>query len=213
MRPPLSRNLGITPTFNVRRIMFDLVLLCVALPLLVTGSSAGQPPSSSEPLSLTDLAGGRIDPFTATATNGVVFLFVRPDCPISNRYAPEIRRLHEMCSNAGISFWLVYADADISAEDIRRHAAEYELRCPVLRDTNQALARMARVRVTPEAAVFQGPRLMYHGRIDDRYAALGVDRGTPTRHDLQDVIQAIIRWEPVTVVSAPAVGCSIFSPK
>src|SRR5262245_62043492 len=44
--------------------------------------------------SFLDLEGHRIHPFQADDAKAIVFLFVNADCPISNRYAPEVRRLH-----------------------------------------------------------------------------------------------------------------------
>jgi hypothetical protein len=37
-----------------------------------------------------DLTGKSVDPFKLSAGRVLVFLFVRTDCPISNRYAPAI---------------------------------------------------------------------------------------------------------------------------
>jgi hypothetical protein len=39
-----------------------------------------------------------------------VLVFVRTDCPISNRYAPELRRLQDRFAPRGMAFWLVYPD-------------------------------------------------------------------------------------------------------
>jgi hypothetical protein len=64
--------------------------------------------------------------------------------------------------------------------------------------------------VTPEAAVFDAAgRLAYHGRIDDRYVDFGVDRPSPTTHDLADAVTAVIAGAPVPRATSPAVGCAI----
>jgi len=67
--------------------------------------------------------------------------------------------------------------------------------------------------VTPEAAVFVpgGPRarLVYRGRIDDRYVAFGRVRAAPTTHDLEDAVAATLAGRPVPHDVTPAVGCFI----
>jgi len=64
--------------------------------------------------------------------------------------------------------------------------------------------------ITPEAAVYDGRgRLTYRGRIDDRYSAVGIERATATRHDLQDAIAATIAGKPVTPRFTQAVGCYV----
>lgn len=167
---------------------------------------------SAGPLEVLDLNGATINPFPEGATNPTVFVFVSSDCPISNRYAPEIRRLHEEFVPRGLKFWLVYPSPTDSPEIIRRHLKEYEYSCDVIRDPRQVLVNQARVHVTPEAAVFvPGPTLVYHGRIDDRYVDFGKERPAPIYRDLHDVLEAVAAKRPVRNASAPAVGCYISS--
>ena len=80
----------------------------------------------------------------------------------------------------------------------------------VLRDPRHSLVRLGQVRVTPEAAVFlPGRRLVYHGRIDNRYVELGRERTEATQHDLQTILEAILNGKPVPYATAKAVGCYI----
>ncbi len=200
----------------------DLVLV---LPLLVSGcgraDSTGSPlpatntvKTSSSALTVFDLAGHALNPFDATDAKAIVFIFISTDCPISNRYAPEIRRVEEQFARSGVRFWLVYADADTSSDAIRKHVKEYHLPQQVLRDPRQTLVRLAQARVTPEGAVFlPGGRLVYHGRIDNRYADLGKERPEATQHDLEEVLKAIVQGKPVPFSTGKAVGCYIPEPK
>jgi len=165
---------------------------------------------SSTPVRLLDLTGRQIDPFQAAEAKAVVFLFIRTDCPISNRYAPEVRRLDEKFAASGVTFYLVYPDPDESAETIRRHLQEYKYRLGALRDPQHSLVKLTGVRVTPEAAVFAPQRRMiYRGRIDDRYMAFGQARPTPTTHDLEQVLETIIAGKPITGKTTAAIGCFI----
>ena len=159
---------------------------------------------------LLDLNGQEVDPLQDATARAIVMIFIRTDCPISNRYAPEIRRLHEKFASSGVAFWLVYPDAGEAVEVIRQHVKDYEYRLRVLRDPRHALVKMAGVRVTPEAAVFVAGRLVYRGRIDNRFVAFGKARPAPTAHDLEDVIAAVLKGRtPATEITTPAVGCFI----
>ena len=40
----------------------------------------------------------------------MVLLFIRTDCPISNRYAPDLERLYERFAPQGVEFRLVYPE-------------------------------------------------------------------------------------------------------
>ncbi|MCY3776783.1 MAG: redoxin domain-containing protein [Candidatus Aminicenantes bacterium] len=165
--------------------------------------------SGPSELNLTSLSGERVDPFAAVDSPSV-FLFLRSDCPISNRYAPELRRLHEAFSPRGVRFWLVYVDPQEEAGSIRRHAGEFQLPGEILRDSGHDLVRLTGARVTPEAAVFDaGGRLVYRGRIDDRYTDFGKARARPNRRDLMLALESVLQGEPVAEPVTPAVGCFI----
>jgi hypothetical protein len=203
----------------------SLAALVLVLPLLVSGCGSGDSSGSAIPatktvkvsssaLSVFDLAGHTLDPFDTTDAKAIVFVFINTDCPISNRYAPEIRRVEEEFARSGVRFWLVYADTDTSSDAIRKHVKEYQLPQQVLRDPRHTLVGLAQARVTPEGAVFlPDRRLVYHGRIDNRYADLGKERPEATQHDLEEVLKAIVQGKPVPYSAAKAVGCYIPEPK
>ena len=127
-----------------------------------------------------------------------MLLFTAVDCPISDRYAPEVRRLAARHGADGVRFWLVYANAGETPAAARAHAAAFAYGLPVVLDPAATLADRAGQTVTPEAAVFDAAgRLVYHGRIDDRYVDFGVDRPAPTTHDLADALAAVLAGRPV----------------
>ena len=183
------------------------LLSLVALAVMAGGIASGQ--SADVPLRLPDLSGKSVEPLRAGPAKAVVFLFLRTDCPISNRYAPELRRLYEKFAAGDVTFWLVYADADESAAVIRRHLREYGYRAGVLRDPRHELVKLTGVRVTPEAAVFASGRMVYRGRIDDRFVAFGKARPAPTSHDLEEALDAILKGRAVAQPTTTAIGCFI----
>jgi hypothetical protein len=164
-------------------------------------------------LRLLDLTGRQVQPLQETRAKAIVFLFVRTDCPVSNRYAPEIRRLHAEFVSSGVVFWLVYVDPSEPAEAIRKHLREYDYPLGALRDPRHSLVKITGARVTPEAAVFvpgpAGPEMAYRGRIDDRYVDFGKARPAPTTRDLERVLQQVIAGKHVPFETIPAVGCFI----
>ncbi len=157
-----------------------------------------------------DPEGHRVDPLASMEGPAVVLLFMGIECPISNGYAPGIRRLHEEYAAKGVNFWLVYPDPGTSVEAIMKHRTEFQLPLQVLRDPEHALVARSQASVTPEAAVFlPGGRLIYHGRIDNRHAGFGSSRPEATEHDLRDLLQRIVKGEAITPSSTRAVGCYI----
>lgn len=161
---------------------------------------------------LLDLDGRPADPWKDPGARIIVFLFVRTDCPISNRYAPEVIRLREAFAPKGVRFWMIYPDPDETVAEIRHHLEEYRFGAGALRDTRHALVKTAGARVTPQGAVFvrgkSGAAMVYSGRIDDRYAELGRMRPEATTHDLEDAIRAALAGR-TTARRTRAIGCDI----
>jgi hypothetical protein len=160
---------------------------------------------------LRDLDDRQVDPLSAPpGGKGVAFLFVSVECPISNRYAPEVRRLHDKFAAQGIAFSLVYPNPVEPVTAIRRHIKDYSYPMRALRDPRHELVKIAGATITPEAAVFD-PRgkLLYRGRIDDRYVSLGLERPVATRHDLDEALTDIVAGKPPRQATTQAVGCFI----
>ena len=154
------------------------------------------------------LDGRAADPFQEASGKPVVLVFVRSDCPISNRYAPLVQRISARYSDKA-AFWLVYLGRAATAEKIREHEAEYGYRLAAVRDPQHVLVAEAKVQITPEAAVFDAQhRLIYHGRIDNLYEDVGRARPAATTHELDEAIQAALNGK-TPPLSAPGVGCFI----
>jgi hypothetical protein len=184
------------------------VAVRVVLAVVMIGVMIGRP-TSAGPLRVLDLDGRLVDPLApAPGVRATVFVFITTDCPIANRYAPEIQRLSSIFASQGVRFWLVYANPHEPLASIRNHLRRFQYAIPALRDPEHTLVRFTKVTVSPEAAlVNQGGSLLYHGRIDDRWVDIGRDRPSPTRSDLAEALRATLDGKPVVPSATPAVGC------
>ncbi len=144
---------------------------------------------------------------TAKAT---VLFFVTHDCPISNRYAPEINRIVTGYHHRNIAFYFVYVDPAGTEAQTRKHLKEFGFAAPAIRDTKQTLVKMTGATVTPEVAVLTAAgKRVYRGRIDDRIVAFGKQREVPTKFDLRNALDALLKSQPVPVAQTEAIGCFI----
>jgi peroxiredoxin len=159
---------------------------------------------------LPDARGPRHTAAEWTGRKAVVLFFLNTECPVSNGYAPAMTRLAREYGPRCVVVWGVHPDPDVTAAAAAAHAAEYKFPFPVLLDPAQTLARQAGVRVTPEA-VLLGPdgRVLYRGRIDDRYALGGKRRETPRTHDLQDALDAVLAGRAPAAAETRAFGCPL----
>lgn len=135
-----------------------------------------------------------------------VYVFTTTDCPISNRYAPEIQRLASKFGSKA-HFVLVYPVPTDSPDMIREHKKKFAYSIDTVRDLDQKLIKMTGVTVTPEVALMKGSQLLYRGRIDDRYVEFGKDRPAPTQRDLEAALDAALAGKPIAVKQTQAIGC------
>jgi hypothetical protein len=181
------------------------VLACAAEPV----AGGVEKDSRSSESSVQDLAGRIVDPLTQNQRADLL-LFVRTDCPISNRYAPELGRIVERFATQPLDVWLVYVDEDETVEKIQSHMQEYRLPGTPLRDPGQLLAARAGVKVTPEAALFDAEGVRrYRGRIDDRHVDYGKQRSEASTHELLDAITAVLDGRAPAIAEVDAVGCPL----
>jgi AhpC/TSA family len=167
------------------------------------------PASARVPQSALDLNAKQVDPFKSSQGKITVLIFVRTDCPISNRYAPLLERLNDSFSGKA-KFWLVYPDKKTTAREIAAHLKQFHSSISALRDTDHSLVKLANATITPEAAVFDTEgHLLYHGRIDNWYEDAGRSRPAATTHELQNAIEAALGGKSAPPASAPAIGCYI----
>jgi peroxiredoxin len=143
----------------------------------------------------------------------VALFFIAAECPISNRYAPEINRIVADYATRGVAFYGVHSDQDVGAEASRRHARDYGFDFPVLLDPAQTLANQTGVTLTPTAVILSpAGELLYRGRIDNRYLDFGKYRDTGVRPDLRLALDAVIAGKPVAEKYTKSIGCALPPP-
>lgn len=152
------------------------------------------------------------------STRAVLLFFVASECPISNRTFPEMQRLRQLFASRGVRTWFVYPDSTERPAGVLAHQHAFDTGGDPLLDPDGTLTRLARARVTPEAAILipapstpAGWRPVYTGRIDDRFLHLGVERPAPTQLFVQQALDALLAGRPVPAATGSPVGCSILT--
>jgi hypothetical protein len=157
-----------------------------------------------------DVDGVQRSPLKVSGRASVLF-FVTHDCPVSNYYSHEIRRICDEYGSKGVSCSLVYVDPTISDAQAKKHAAEYgHGDYPKIVDREHLLVKEAGADVTPEAVVvLPNESIAYRGRIDNFYVDYGKPRRMVTEHDLRDALDEVVAGKAVAKPSTKPVGCYI----
>ena len=157
---------------------------------------------------VTDVS-GRVHQLGETrGAKAIVLVFLGPECPISQRYVPELNRIAVEQGTNAVEFYGVVSGASMTRTQALAFTKEYSIKFPVLFDDAGQLARWLRPTHVPEAFVLKpdGDRL-YHGRINDWYASPGKPRAFIQHHELRDAIGAVLAGKTPPNIFAPPVGC------
>ena len=143
----------------------------------------------------------------------VLLFFVASDCQVSNRYFPEMERLQAEFLQHGVVTFFVYSNAGEQRSVVNAHQRAYGSSVESVWMDVGDVAELAGATTSPEAALLVRDgarwRLVYVGRIDDRYVHIGLERTTVQHHDVENAVQAMLTSKPVPAPGGPPVGCSL----
>jgi peroxiredoxin len=160
--------------------------------------------------SFSDTAGRIHTPADWAGKRALVLFFVSTDCPLSNRYVPEMNRIASTYALRGVAFYAVQGDATVPLDQVRAHVKEFGYTFPYLMDPEETLAAYTGAAVTPEAVVLSSKGdLLYLGRVDNRLEDFGKERIRVTEFDLRDALDAVLAGKPVSHPRTKALGCAI----
>ena len=146
----------------------------------------------------------------------LLLYFVASDCPVSNRYFPEMERLASSAAPHNVQTRFIYPNTYENLPEAQHHQTTFGASPADARvDTTGELVHLTGARTTPEAVLLlkQGStwKVAYRGRIDDRYIHIGLERGQVEHHDLEAALAAVLAGKPAPVPTGPAVGCAIMA--
>jgi len=158
-----------------------------------------------------DVSGVERHPLKVEKGHTAALFFVAHDCPISNYYSHEIRRICDDYAKRGLGCSVVYVEPNLSDADAAQHAKEYgHGDYPKMVDRAHALVAATGATITPQVVIVKDDETVaYRGRIDNFYAALGKPRRVVTEHDLRDALDAVFSGKQVAKPETQAVGCYI----
>lgn len=182
---------------------FALMLALASAPASALGVQQAAPKNVTTAL-------GRVQSIAALSEGkALVLVFVRADCPISQRYAPGLLRIASQFDRA-VELVVVYVEPSESQSQVPQHRDSYYPGLRSIVDRNGALTSTIGARVSSEVAVFDRNNvLVYQGRIDDRYPQLGLRRSKVTSQDLLSVLREIEEGRSPRFRRTSAVGCHL----
>jgi thiol-disulfide isomerase/thioredoxin len=138
-----------------------------------------------------------------------VFVFLAPDCPLSQSYTLTLNNLAKEFGANGIGFYGVFA-GDTPAKAVDDFVATYHVSFPAVRDPEFRIADFFGATRTPEAFLADSKgHTLYKGAVDNWAPELGEHRTVITQHYLYDALDSVRTNKAFQVKETQAAGCFI----
>jgi len=139
-----------------------------------------------------------------------VFIFLAPDCPLSQNYTLTLNNLQEHFKENNILFYGIIPGNNFNKIEVNDFVNKYKINFRVLLDPDFNLAAYFNASKTPEVFVVNSEQKnLYKGAIDNWASDLGVHRSVVSEHYLQDALNSIIENTEVKIRETKSVGCFI----
>src|SRR5947207_9135758 len=110
-----------------------------------------------------------------------VFVFLSPDCPVSQSYTLTLNGIYSQFPANDIGFYGVFPDRSSDRKAVDGFVKEYKILFPVVLDADQKMADFFNATKTPEVfAVDRTGNTFYKGAIDNWTSELGQHRTAVT---------------------------------
>ena len=145
------------------------------------------------------------------SARALVVVFTCNHCPYAVAYEDRLVELQRAFVEQGVQFVAICSNDATSHpgdgfEAMQERARDKGFPFPYLRDETQEVARAYDAACTPDIFVFDGQReLVANTRIDDSWE----DPNAVERHDLREVLKAVLAGEALPFEPVPSLGCSI----
>jgi thiol-disulfide isomerase/thioredoxin len=139
-----------------------------------------------------------------------IIVFADTECPVTQSYMPEIRKMAEEYSAKNVVFEAIFPVYTVTDQDIKTFLKKYGIVFPGYTDKAHRIVRKYHAKVMPEVVlVNENGQVIYQGAIDNWYAGLGKNRPKPTEFYLRNAIEATLNGSPLMTRRTEAVGCLI----
>jgi thiol-disulfide isomerase/thioredoxin len=198
------------PKSTMKRIASRIAAYCLVMFLFCCHRETQQSPATIFSYRLSLSNDSLLNFETLKNNKASVFVFLAPDCPLSQSYTLTLNELHGRFADAHVGFYGVVESSNYQRKEIDDYITQYRIELPIVLDAHSELARLFGAMVTPEVFVVNSEgQTVYMGAIDNWAPELGQHRTVITEHYLLDALNGFIGTGDVSVPTTKPVGCFI----
>ncbi|MDP2176509.1 MAG: redoxin domain-containing protein [Bacteroidota bacterium] len=141
-------------------------------------------------------------------TNGIhVFYFLNTECPICQKYQGQFKKALDSFENINVYYVFCGQQNLTEIEQFAQYdSIPYH---QILLDKNYELAKTLKATVTPQVIVSMQTKILYSGKIDNRFETLGSYSQNPTINYLNNALISLRKNETIQEPYIQPVGCFI----
>jgi hypothetical protein len=140
-----------------------------------------------------------------------VNFFLLDQCIVTANMTQEIERLYQEYDKAPFFFQGYFPNISSKPEAIKAFMDKFGLTLPWKTDYFKKRSKALGAEVAPQVVIYDEKEkaILYSGRINDSFKAVGQRRRGPITHDLEQALRSISSNEIVQNPRTQAVGCFI----
>jgi peroxiredoxin len=153
-----------------------------------------------------------LNSFASKSDSVQVYIFLSETCPICQSVTLNLKAIISEFESKGVAFTAVYPNVNVSNKNsIEKFNRKYNLNIRSLLDENQNVTKKYAATITPEIVVVnsQSEKVIYRGKIDNGFEAIGKKRTVITEHYLKNALISKLNNQEIGIKETKPVGCYI----
>lgn len=139
-----------------------------------------------------------------------VIIFMDTECPITQSYMPEFKKMQEEYAVKGVEFESIFPVYTVTEKDIKTFLKKYQVSFTGSTDKEHTKVKRYHATVMPEVVLLdKNGAIVYQGAVDNKYAGLGKSRPKATEFYLRNALEATLNGDMIMTRKTEAVGCLI----
>lgn len=140
-----------------------------------------------------------------------VYFFLLDDCKICRDYGHELNAIYDQYNSEEIEFIGVFPNFSSKKENIEKFKKEFDIGFELRTDYFKKLSKKFDAKILPEVFVYdnRSHKVIYSGRIDDRYVSIGQRKQIVRSQDLRLALDNIISKKEILITRTEPIGCFI----
>jgi thiol-disulfide isomerase/thioredoxin len=148
---------------------------------------------------------------TSYSDSITVNFFLLDECRICQYYGPLLGELYDNYHSDEINFAGYFPNFSSKRAQIAEFKASNKIPFELKTDYYKKRSKKYNLEVLPSVVIYDeiAEKVLYTGRIDNRFYGVGRQRQVTSSHDLVEALDAIVNKQTISNNSTQAVGCFI----